>query len=359
MLVCVGPIPEPITGQSLAFETYVRNSKFKPVYFDTSTDFGKSLIAKSLSRLRLFFSFFIFIATNNATVMYITTSRSNFGFISDSVFMLLFKCICKGKIVNHLHGADFVSFRESSKLKRLIDYVYRCVDKSIVLTDSMVEQYSNYKNMEIEIVENFSQINISSIELNEKCKSILKGNEIKILYMSNIMYSKGITHLVSAIEELNSSGFNVKLIVCGDYASDDFLSKIKIKNQFEILMSKFNFIEYRGVIQGAQKKKVFFDSDIFCLPTFYKTEAQPLSIFEAMGCGCQVVTTKHNYIPSYINDKEAYLAEPRDVFSLFKEIKKAIEDRDSEMIRKNYEKILTVNSIQNHVERVDRLIEEF
>ncbi|MGK0366738.1 MAG: glycosyltransferase involved in cell wall biosynthesis, partial [Saprospiraceae bacterium] len=58
--------------------------------------------------------------------------------------------------------------------------------------------------------------------------------------------------------------------------------------------------------------------DIFILPTFYKSEAFPISILEAMRCGCVILTTKHNYLPYILSGKNGTLIEIQNQDKLLK-----------------------------------------
>ncbi|UYI47314.1 glycosyltransferase family 4 protein [Vibrio natriegens] len=359
MLVCVGPLPDPITGQSIAFEKYVKNSDFKPKVFDTSAPFGRGDTYKLLSRLVVLWSYFIFLIKNEVQVLYITTSRTGFGFFSDAAFILLFKYICKGKVINHLHGADFLLFRCGNRFKYIIDFVYKKIDCSIVLTNGMAREYQPYGNMNIKVVQNFSEINLPIEIIDSK---FIKGSnrKLEVLYMSNILYSKGVFELLDASESLIKSGFDFKIVFCGDFAADDFKSKSDIKNEFISRIEKLDFVDFLGPVKGIEKRKIFEQANIFCLPTFYKTEAQPISIFEAMGAGCVVVTTRHNFLTDYLNDDMVVFSEPRDSISLEVALKRVVceYDKYQEMVRLNHYRVLEENTIIQYTKSIDNIIKE-
>ena len=67
---------------------------------------------------------------------------------------------------------------------------------------------------------------------------------------------------------------------------------------------------------------LYLKSQIFCLPTYYPFEGQPISILEAYATGCFVITTGHSGIPEIFRDKiNGIMVEPKSVQS----IKQAIE----------------------------------
>ena len=67
-----------------------------------------------------------------------------------------------------------------------------------------------------------------------------------------------------------------------------------------------------GVTDRARIKALYLDADVFLLPSYYPTEAQPLTIIEALNAGTPVVVTRHSGIPEMVRgDKEALFVPPR------------------------------------------------
>ena len=62
-------------------------------------------------------------------------------------------------------------------------------------------------------------------------------------------------------------------------------------------------MSYLGTfVAGSEKKALYGKSHVFCLPTYYPYEGQPISILEAYATGCVVVTTEHSGIPEVFRD---------------------------------------------------------
>jgi glycosyltransferase involved in cell wall biosynthesis len=55
-------------------------------------------------------------------------------------------------------------------------------------------------------------------------------------------------------------------------------------------------VRYHGVVHGELKRRLFAEAHVFCLPTYYPYEGQPISILEAYASGCAVITTDHSGI---------------------------------------------------------------
>ena len=66
-------------------------------------------------------------------------------------------------------------------------------------------------------------------------------------------------------------------------------------------------------------------SSIFVLPTFYRTEAFPISIIEAMKTGNAIVTTNHNYLNNIIDNKNGSIIKKKSVEDIVESISKLID----------------------------------
>ena len=55
-------------------------------------------------------------------------------------------------------------------------------------------------------------------------------------------------------------------------------------------------------MNGTQKKDLYSNAHIFCLPTYYPWEGQPFCILEAYAAGCVVITTNHSGISQVFKD---------------------------------------------------------
>ncbi|UAX03693.1 glycosyltransferase family 4 protein [Proteus terrae] len=321
MVIFVGPKLRPITGQSLSFDTAFKSydSRKKSLVYG-----GKNSLLKIVNIIYIYFLYIFYLLFYDVNKLYITTNRSRFGFLKDFAFIIT-ASIFNVKVVNHLHGADFKSFRKNSgpNFKKIIDYLYSKIDISIVLLPNMKEQYDMYPNMEIRTVPNccitskldsFSHKNISG--------------PLEILYLSNVMYSKGIIYLIEAVDRMINSGIDVTLSVAGNFMADEFLEEEQIKNKFLKLIEGKSYINYYGPVYGEEKNKLLVKSNVFVLPTFYQTEAQPISIIEAMYAGCTIITTNHNYLPDMVSSDNGFVVPIMSSMSIFDKLKHIHFNRD-------------------------------
>ena len=72
------------------------------------------------------------------------------------------------------------------------------------------------------------------------------------------------------------------------------------KAEFERLLAKpgaSESIEYLGFVSGEQKHRLLREADLFCFPTYYENENQPVNLIEAMAFGLPILTTRWRSIP--------------------------------------------------------------
>ncbi|MFI8747743.1 glycosyltransferase family 4 protein [Pseudomonas sp. NPDC077186] len=291
-VLLVGPVPRVVTGQSKAFMAVVRGLPSGRLL-----DFGTGL--RSLS---FFFRALVEFVLYRPDVVYFTTSRTLLGFARDLWIVLLAGFFGRGRLVNHLHGADFLSFRERmpTPLQWLIDKIYSRINCSIVLAHEMKEQYSRYADMDVRVVPNFFEPAEVYSGVGAKRKEI--GRCLNVLYLSNIMCSKGILDLIQACELYFAAGRSVRLKIAGFPIGDHLMSGGQIDREVNSRLN--DFISREGVVSGRQKAELLDWAHVLCLPTYYPTEAQPISLIEGLAAGCYLVSTRQGFIES-IYDEQA------------------------------------------------------
>ncbi|MCG9666042.1 glycosyltransferase family 4 protein [Vibrio mediterranei] len=307
--IFVGPLPSPITGQSIAFKYLCDNFEQNKLIFDYSSD-NQSIVGLLWLNLKFVISYIanMVFYRKTLTTLYLTTSRSLFGFFRDAI-IILFASLLGVRVINHLHGADFLNFRCRYKwLKPIIDYVYSLIDTSIVLTLRMKEQYSIYEKMNIFVVPNFYDFGNVSFSVSNKI-----NGPLKVAYLSNLMPTKGIFHLVSAVKELNAEGYEVTLNIAGSIMGDTTATKSEVTKMVDSQINDVSCINYVGTVNGKNKLDFLLNSNVFCLPSFYLTEGQPISIIEAMACGLYIITTKHNYLDELVSKNEGSLIDIQSI----------------------------------------------
>jgi glycosyltransferase involved in cell wall biosynthesis len=142
----------------------------------------------------------------------------------------------------------------------------------------------------IHVVRNFAadELFVSSAELAEKWANT---DVLQVLFLSNLLPGKGYVELVQAIECLPPDiAARYQFSFAGGFESD--ADKQSFLNAIENLPN----LRYHGTVHGAEKRELLRQAHLFCLPTYYPYEGQPISILEAYAAGCAVATTDHSGI---------------------------------------------------------------
>ena len=72
------------------------------------------------------------------------------------------------------------------------------------------------------------------------------------------------------------------------------------KAEFERRMAEpglADMVQYLGFVSGEQKNQLLREADLFCFPTYYENENQPVNLIEAMAFGLPILTTRWRSLP--------------------------------------------------------------
>lgn len=352
----IGPFPPPYTGQSVAF-SYLKKIETN----ELDLEFHNTQRFRFLF-LNYFSSVFLLplrILLTNYALIYFIGSRSKFGFLRQVPFLLT-TIIKRKKTINHLHGADFYYFYQNSGfLKPLIKLCYDRVNTSIVLLEAMKKEFVDFPQMKLEVVAN-------AYDTNFDFSKISFSKSKNLLYLSNIMASKGILEFLDAADILLKENTDLTISIAGDFIGDHLKKKSQIKktfyNNYNPMKYKYkDRINYFGVLSGRKKKELFLKNSIFILPTYYPTEAFPISIIEAMRTGNAIITTKHNYLGEIINQRNGCLIAKHSVREIVDATKFLINDTSLLQQIQEYNIQISIKeyTLTNYLTKVKKIISDF
>ena len=121
--------------------------------------------------------------------------------------------------------------------------------------------------------------------------------EMTILFLSNMIRSKGVSVLIEACRLLKERGIGFRCSLVGalsaDYPGDSLVDEIRRQGVEDR-------VTYEGPAYGEGKWNAFAKADVFVHPTL--NDSFPLVVLEAMGTGLPVVTTAEGGIPDMVRD---------------------------------------------------------
>lgn len=353
-------MPPPIHGAAMMGK-YIHDSKivndaFECRYINPTTASSLEDIGKvGLRKLRDFYSLLIRIRRTvkefSPDLVYFTANACGGPFYKDFIIVELLKKIgCK--IVVHYHNKG-VSTRQN---RWLDDCLYRHFFKGlkvILLAEALYKDVQKYvKREDVQICPNGIP---ESIDYEPKAK---RNKAVpNILFLSNLIESKGVIVLLDALKILKEKGYR---FVC-DFVGGETAEIDASRFDDEVNKRGLNDIAiYHGRKYGDEKMSFYKASDIMVFPTFYHNECFPLVLLEAMQCGVACISTDEAAVPEIIDDGRTGYIVPKEsdgkpsASCLAEAIEKLIVDPERCRLmgdegRNKYEKEYTLEVFENRI----------
>jgi glycosyltransferase involved in cell wall biosynthesis len=308
MRIFVGPAQRPQTGQSKMFWLAADVARQGDIVVTLTTE-GR-LAEKLVRFLPGILGFTAAVLRNRRSLVYFCAARSLMGVLKDAIVVGLAK-LTGATIVNHLHGSDFRAFYEGcGRLGRaLVRSVYRGVDCSIVLHESMRDQYAGFDTMHVALIGNCVD-DAFRLGVREGARKIFTADTpLKVLFLGNILPDKGFLDLIEGVETAIRGGARVELMIAGQETAGTFAEALR--GRFGENYALPDGIRFCGPLFGAAKIAAFREAHLFALPSHYASEAVPLAALEAMVSGCALLLSTWRYLPQVFAEAGAVFVEPR------------------------------------------------
>ena len=322
-------MPPPVHGAAMMGQ-YIHDSKlvnetFNCHYINLTTaknlqDIGRVGVGKLWKFVRLLAKIAWSVLTLRPSLVYVTPNACGGGFYKDFVVVQLLKAM-RCKVVAHYHNKG-VATRQN---RWLDDKLYRWFFKNIkvvLLAESLYKDVEKYVRRE----DVYICPNGIPETLNEEPKAE-RHNEIpRLLFLSNLLESKGVFVLLDALKILKERGYS---FVC-DFVGAETAEIDAARFAEEVEKRGLNRLTvYDGKKYGAGKAEFFEKADIFTFPTFYENETFGLVNLEAMEHKLPLVSTNEGGIPDVVKDGEnGLISEKRNPDSLARCIAKLLDSKE-------------------------------
>ena len=261
-------------------------------------------------------------------LVYLCISQ-NLAYFRDGLFVVATKFFSKSKIVEHLHGANFLDYYNQSNwiTKLFIDTTQHKIDAAIVLSTSLQFNFSKWlKSQNIYVVPN----GIKKIQTEQRANQ----DTLPVLFfLGNFLVFKGIIDCIHILSIVKKRYPAICMNFGGCWVDDPVYGKsnYEIKNQFTCLVQEYDLrknIILHGQVIGQPKNTLIQNSDILLYPTHF--DAFPLVILEAMSAGKLVLSTKNvGAIDDIVeNDSTGFLFTKGDFEGIAEKIFFLIENPD-------------------------------
>jgi glycosyltransferase involved in cell wall biosynthesis len=262
------------------------------------------------------------------TLYYVPAPGKSVAVYRDWLVMLICRPFFK-KIILHWHAAGLAKWLETCRQirSRAITYrLFKPVDLSIVLSRYNVADAEKLLSRRISVVSNgipdpcpdFTTAILPRRRARfDARQKILAGEKpdggkfragedpqiIKVLFIAHCTREKGLFAAMAGVAAANhtlaaqNSPLRMKLNVAGNFVTD------AEKAEFDRLLGIPEFtgtVHHLGFVSGTGKERALREADVFCFPTCYLGENQPVNLIEAMAFGLPIVTTRWRSLPEML-----------------------------------------------------------
>ena len=322
-------LPPPIHGAAMMGK-YIQESELIDSSFDSYcinlatagslSDIGRTSFKKLLRYVLLLKHIYHVVRDIHPELVYITPNGGGKAFFKDFIVVQILKCMGY-KVIVHYHNKGVSAYQS----KWVYNFLYKRFFsnlKIILLAENLYKDIAKYVKRE--------DIYICPNGIPNSCKEELKArrnNEVPhLLFLSNLLISKGVTVLLDALKILKEKEYTFVCQFVGGETSE--MGAV----QFSEEVDKRNLndrIAYVGRKVGEEKEAFFRQSDVFVFPTYYYNECFPLVILEAMEYKLPVISTNEGGIPDMVKDGEnGLICEKQNPVSLADCIAKLLDDEE-------------------------------
>lgn len=348
-------MPPPVHGAAMVgkyiHDSKLINEKFDCHYINLTTaknlqDIGKGGLKKLWKFLKLLGRVVRNLKKVKPQLVYVTPNACGGAFYKDFIVVQVIK-LFGYKVVVHYHNKGVATRQD----KWLDDKLYRLFFKNIkviLLAEALYQDVKKYvKREDIFICPNGIPSTLDDVPIAERHNAVLR-----LLFLSNLLETKGVYVLLDALKVLKERGFS---FIC-DFVGGETAEIDAKKFAEEVEKRGLNeYAIYLGKKYGEEKNEEYAKSDIFVFPTFYPNECFPLVLLEAMQQGLPCISTNEGGIASIIDDgKTGFWVEKQNPVLLADKIEVLLKDRElrMDMGRAGMEKLNTEFSLNKFEERI-------
>lgn len=351
-------LPPPIHGAAMMGK-YIQESRLINDTFDCHyinltlakdlADIGKGGGQKLIRFFKLLKTIFQEARRIRPSLVYVTPNAKGSAFYKEFVIIVLLKMM-RQKIVVHYHNKGVATRQD----RPVDNFLYQCFFKKlkvILLAESLyedVQKYVDRKNVFI------CPNGIPEQSMESKPK---RNNRIPhLLFLSNLLESKGVLVLLDACRLLKDKGYS---FIC-EFVGGETEEIDAQRFEKEIQTRRLNeLVFYKGPKSGKEKQVYFEQADVFVFPTY--SDCFPLVLLEAMETGTACISTDEGGIPDIIDEgSTGYRIEKKALDALAGKIEILLKDRDlcREMGRAGRDKFLKKFTLIRFEKRLNNILSE-
>lgn len=299
-------LPPPVHGSSMVGQ-YIKNStainsSFISSYINLCTsktidEIGKNPIVKIGRYLKIILKVLTALISFRPKIVYMAIAAKGIAFYKDFFVAFIVK-LFNAKLVLHYHNKG-VKLYQNKILDNILYLFLFNNSKVILLSERLYDDVKKYvKKENVFICPN----GIPNKEF-EKVRSPKPNTPPKLLFLSNLIKSKGVFILLDALKILKEKGVE---FYCNLVGGEGDISCKELNERLHFLNIE-DQVFYLGKKYNEDKFNIFQSSDIFVFPTFYHNECFPLVLLEAMQFNLPIISTNEGGISDIVKNGETGL----------------------------------------------------
>lgn len=318
-VIAIGPLPPPVSGGSIAFrevcDDLARNGincrviNISPA--QSSTIVGRRVVAARVrSWLGALATLHTELSAAPASTVYLLLGQARSSFARDLL------CVAIGRwhdarIVGHVHGGCYDLLHDESGpiVQKSIRLMVRQLDRVVVLGESLrgMLDFEPSARTRLTVVPNGLPSTAWSATAP---RHITAGQPLELLFLSNLIETKGYLDLISAAALLRKRGVDVRVHLAGEFRQSPDDERVRSAEHARVLLGETvrdlgmdDVVTLHGAVDEAGKRALLQRCHMLVLPTRYRFEGQPIAIIEALAAGLPVVSTRFRAIPDIVQDR--------------------------------------------------------
>ena len=255
--------------------------------------------------------------------------------------------LLKIPVINHIHGSEIDRFYRNAAPweKKLKKSAFQSCTAVIALTDFWKKCFEDtWQLQNVSVVRNYGKLMPRSENRKENT----------VLFLGFLSQLKGCMDIPRIASLVKRKVPEVKFVLAGSGNAADVQQIRELAVQYGVQ----DDLVFPGWITGEEKEGMLQEATLFFLPSY--TEAMPMSVLEAMGCGLSVVSSHVGGIPQLVeHGKNGFLCQPGDAEAFAAAIVQLLENPE---LRENMgaagrEFVKAEYSLQKHIDCVSQIYE--
>ena len=316
-VLCLMTLPPPVHGSNIMNEAVARSDVLKsrfaidviPMHFaETVADVGKHSVRKMAKAIAVGARLTKRLVTQRPRAVYVAFTPQGGAFYRDCLYVAIMKALRVPRIY-HMHGKGVAAQLDRGWKRLLYRWAFR---------DAYVIALSPLLGSDIADVVSADRMAFVGNGVRDQVTDVPhrvdRTGPPRILYLSNMLRTKGALVLLEALVALHRRGVAFDATFAGADPRDGTVDEFRSTVAAHGLGSQ---VRYLGPIYGEAKDALFRDSDLFVFPTFYPPETFGLVLLEAMQWALPIISTPEGAIPEIVIEGETgFLVGQRDAEAL-------------------------------------------